>query len=217
MKKQKNIKVEKIIKILNRTIEIMFTIFIIFFCLIVVCQKFFQKENSFFGYRVFTIVTESMEPVLEVGDIILVKDTDTKKIKVGDNITYQGMSDDLAGKIITHQVVNIIEENGKKIFYTQGVNTSTIDPAVYEEQIYGVVEYKFVVLSFIYKIITNTVGFILLIVLPLGYIFIIELKTIAIERNKDKENEIEKKKQDFDEIIYENKKTFIKKIYPFLF
>ena len=201
MKKQKNIKVEKIIKILNRTIEIMFTIFIIFFCLIVVCQKFFQKENSFFGYRVFTIVTESMEPVLEVGDIILVKDTDTKKIKVGDNITYQGMSDDLAGKIITHQVVNIIEENGKKIFYTQGVNTSTIDPAVYEEQIYGVVEYKFVVLSFIYKIITNTVGFILLIVLPLGYIFIIELKTIAIERNKDKEKEIEKKKKDFDEII----------------
>lgn len=201
MKKQKNIKVEKIIKILNRTIEIMFTIFIIFFCLIVVCQKFFQKENSFFGYRVFTIVTESMEPVLEVGDIILVKDTDTKKIKVGDNITYQGMSDDLAGKIITHQVVNIIEENGKKIFYTQGVNTSTIDPAVYEEQIYGVVEYKFVVLSFIYKIITNTVGFILLIVLPLGYIFIIELKTIAIERNKAKEKEIEKKKKDFDEII----------------
>ena len=206
MKKQKNIKVEKIIKILNRTIEIMFTIFIIFFCLIVVCQKFFQKENSFFGYRVFTIVTESMEPVLEVGDIILVKDTDTKKIKVGDNITYQGMSDDLAGKIITHQVVNIIEENGKKIFYTQGVNTSTIDPAVYEEQIYGVVEYKFVVLSFIYKIITNTVGFILLIVLPLGYIFIIELKTIAIERNKAKEKEIEKKKKDFDEIIQENKK-----------
>lgn len=183
----------QIIKIINRVIEIIFTIFIILFCLIVVCQRFFQKENSFFGYHVFTIVTESMEPELKVGDIILVKDTESNDIKIGDNITYQGMSDELNGKIITHKVVNLIKENDKNIFYTQGVNTSTIDPAVYYEQIYGVVQYKFIVLSFIYKIITNTVGFIFFIVLPLGYIFVMELKTIVVERNKAKEIEKESK------------------------
>lgn len=189
MIKKENIKMDKIMKIINRIIEIIFTVFIILFCLIVVCQRFFQKENSFFGYRIFTIVTESMKPELEVGDIILVKEVESNEIKIGDTITYQGMSDELNGKIITHKVVNLIKENNKNIFYTQGVNTSTIDPAVYYEQVYGVVKYKFIVLSFIYKIITNTVGFILLIVLPLSYIFIMELKTIAVERNKAKEKD----------------------------
>lgn len=189
MIKKENIKMDKIMKIINRIIEIIFTVFIILFCLIVVCQRFLQKENSFFGYRIFTIVTESMKPELEVGDIILVKEVESNEIKIGDTITYQGMSDELNGKIITHKVVNLIKENNKNIFYTQGVNTSTIDPAVYEDQIYGVVKYKFIVLSLIYKIITNTVGFILLIVLPLSYIFIMELKTIAVERNKAKEKD----------------------------
>lgn len=203
---KKNVKIDKIIKIINRTIEIMFTIFIILFCMIVLCQRFFQKDNSFFGYRVFTIVTESMKPELQVGDIILVKEVPSDEIKVGDNITYQGMSEDLEGKIITHQVKNLIEENGKKIFYTQGINSSTMDPAVYEEQIYGVVEYKFVFISFIYKIITNTYGFIFLIVLPLGYIFIMELKTIVEEKNKAKETEIEIEKEKQRKLEEEKKK-----------
>lgn len=203
---KKNVKIDKIMKIINRTIEIMFTIFIILFCMIVLCQRFFQKDNSFFGYRVFTIVTESMKPELQVGDIILVKEVPSDEIKVGDNITYQGMSEDLEGKIITHQVKNMIEENGKKIFYTQGINSSTMDPAVYEEQIYGVVEYKFVFISFIYKIITNTVGFIFLIVLPLGYIFIMELKTIVEEKNKAKETEIEIEKEKQRKLEEEKKK-----------
>ena len=189
MEKKRNVKIDKIMKIINRIVEIIFTIFIILFCLIVLCQRFFQKEHSFFGYRVFTIVTESMKPELEVGDIILVKETPVDEIEIGDNITYLGMSEDLNGKIITHQVKNLIEENGKKIFYTQGVNSNTMDPAVYESQIYGVVEYKFIFLSLIYKIITNTVGFVLLIILPLSYIFIMELKTIVVERNKAKETE----------------------------
>lgn len=193
---KKKVRVDKIIKIINRTIEILFTIFIILFCLIVLCQRFFQKENSFLGYRVFTIVTESMKPELEVGDIILVKETQVDEIEIGDNITYQGMSDDLANKIITHQVKNVIVENEKKIFYTQGINSGTMDPAVYESQIYGVVCYKFIVLSLIYKIITNTVGFVLLIVLPLSYIFIMELKTIVVERNNAKEEELRKKEEE---------------------
>lgn len=185
MKKRK-IKVNNLFNLLKYIIEIIFAIFIVLFCLIVFCQKFFQKENSFFGYRVFTIVTGSMKPELRIGDIILVKETDSKNIKRGDNITYQGMSDDLKGKIVTHQVKNYIDENGKRIFYTKGLTSSTIDPAVYESQVYGVVKYKFIILSLVHRIITNTVGFMIFIVLPLGYIFTIELRTVLLERKRAK-------------------------------
>ena len=188
---EKKEKIEKILKIITKIFEILFTIFIILFCMIVLCQRVFNQENGLFGYRVFTIVTKSMEPELKVGDIILVKETPIDEIKKGDNVTYQGMSDDLNGKIITHQVKDYIDENGTRIFYTQGVNSSTMDPAVYESQLYGVVKYKFIVLSFIYKVITNTIGFIFFIVIPLSYVFVMELKTIVIERNKAKEKEKE--------------------------
>lgn len=187
---EKKEKINKILKITTKILEIIFTIFIILFCMIVLCQRVFNQENGLFGYRVFTIVTKSMEPDLKVGDIILVKETPIEEIKKGDNVTYQGMSDDLNGKIITHQVKDYIDENGTRILYTQGINSSTMDPAVYEFQLYGVVKYKFVVLSFIYKVITNTVGFIFFIVIPLSYVFVMELKTIVIERNKAQEKEI---------------------------
>lgn len=184
-------KIAKILKIITKVLEIIFTIFIIFFCMIILSQRIFNKDNGLFGYRVFTIITKSMEPELKVGDIILVKETQINEIKKGDNVTYQGMSEDLNGKIITHKVMDFIDENGKRIFYTQGINSSTMDPAVYESQIYGVVKYKFIVLSFIYKIITNTFGFIFFIVIPLSYVFVMELKTIVVERNKAKEKEKE--------------------------
>lgn len=186
--KDKNV-FKKILDKLGKVLEIIFVILIILFCIITLCQRFFSKNNSFFGYRIFNIVTKSMEPELKVGDVILVKDIDPKNIKRGDNITYQGMSDELKGKIITHQVKNYIDENGKRIFYTQGVNATAMDPAVYEDQIYGIVSYKFVVLSVINKIITNKVGFIVFVLLPLIYIFVVELKTIAEERVKAKEKE----------------------------
>lgn len=192
-------KVKSILSKIGTVLETIFIIFIVLFCFISICQRILSKDHSFFGYRIFNIVTSSMKPDLDVGDIILVKEIDPKDIKRGDNITYQGMSSELAGKIITHQVKNYIEENGKRIFYTQGINSDTMDPAVYEEQIYGIVSYKFKGLSFINRIITSTFGFILCVVLPLAYIFFLEMKTIAIENKNAKEKEKEEEERRAEE------------------
>lgn len=174
----------KLFNKIGNVLEVLLVVFVVILCLIVLSQRFFSGNRSFFGYRMFNIITSSMQPELKVGDIILVKETDYDKIKIGDNVTYKGMSQDVNGKIITHKVKNIIDEDGKKIFYTKGINTETVDPAVYEDQIYGVVQYKFVILSFIHSIITTTVGFILFIVLPLVYILIMEIKNMVEEKKK---------------------------------
>lgn len=189
-------KIKLILEKVGTILEVIFIAFIVLFCVISVCQRVLSKDKSFFGYRIFNIVTKSMEPKLKVGDIILVEDTDIKDIKRGDIISYQGMTSELSGKIITHQVKNFIDENGKRIFYTQGINSDTMDPAVYEEQIYGVVTHKFYVLSFINRIITSTLGFILCVVIPLVYIFILELKTIAEERSNARYKEEEIKREE---------------------
>ena len=172
----------KKVKDLSHFIEIIFIIFVVLLCSIVLCQKFFSKNHSFFGYRVFTIVTGSMDPELKIGDIVLVKSTKFDKIKIGDYLTFNGVSEELKDKVVTHEVVDILKENDNYVFYTKGIKSDLVDPAVYEEQIYGVVTYKFVVLSFIHKIITNIFGFIICIILPLIYVLITEIKTIIKEK-----------------------------------
>lgn len=161
---------EKIIKIL----EIIVIIFISFFCLISLYQKVFNNRELF-GYRIFVIVSDSMEPKIHKNDIILVKTEDYQNIKVGDIISYQGLEDSLKDKIITHEVINTMFENNSYMFYTKGTNNVTVDPVVYQDQIYGVVKYRFIVLSLISRVIRTTVGFILLIIIPLGYTFISEI------------------------------------------
>lgn len=173
---------DKIIKIL----EIVIIIFISLFCLISLYQKVFNNKELF-GYRIFVIVSDSMEPKIHKNDIILVKTEDYQNIKVGDIISYQGLEDSLKDKIIIHEVINTMFDNNTYMFYTKGTNNVTIDPVVYQDQIYGVVKYQFKILSLISRIIRTPIGFILLIVLPLGYTFvaeIIDVKKLINERKK---------------------------------
>ena len=167
---------EQIIK----TLEVLVMVFISIFCVISLYQKVFNN-SPILGYRIFVIVSNSMKPRLSKNDVILVKEEKYDKIKIGDMLTYNGLEDDVKDKIITHEVVNIATENGKHIFYTKGTTNFAIDPAVYEEQIYGVVQYKFVIISFLSKILRSTVGFICLIVLPLIYLFITEILDVKKE------------------------------------
>jgi len=164
-------------KIFN-IIETLVLIFSCIICTFLLLQKFVLKENGVLGYRTFVIVTSSMKPSLEIGDVILVKKMRANKIKIGDIITYQGMESDFKDKIVTHKVKNIIEEDSKKIFYTKGITNNSVDPAVYEEQIYGKVIYKFKILSFLSKIVRSKFGYVFLILIPLSLIFVKEMINI---------------------------------------
>ena len=131
-----------------------------------------------------------------------------KDITFGDIISYKGMSGDFEGKIITHKVEQIKEEDDHTIFYTRGEANTALDPAVYDDQVYGVVIYKFIFFSIISKIIRNTFGFILLIVIPLIYIYyseIIDIKDRIKEKRKLTEEEeqaaIEEENRLLDELI----------------
>jgi len=162
----------------KKVFNIIETILLIASCLIcvfVLAQKFIFKNNGVFGYSIYVIVTSSMQPDLEVGDIILDKKVDADKLKINDIITYIGMESDYKGKVITHKIKNIIEEDGKKIFYTKGIVNNTVDPAVYEDQIYGKLVYKFKLISFISKIVRSKFGFIFIVFIPLIIISVKEL------------------------------------------
>ena len=74
------------------------------------------------GYRVFNIVSGSMEPKYNVGDLIYVKEVDPQTIKVGDVITFV-LNEDLV--VATHRVVRIDSE--KSHLYTKGDANEDVD------------------------------------------------------------------------------------------
>lgn len=180
---------KKVIKKILNILKIIILILLILFALFTIYQKVFPNNPSAFGFRTYSIITKSMEPVLKKGDVILVQERNTSSYKVGDIITFKGTSGDLKGKIVTHEIVGIKLENGKNIFYTKGIQNISEDPAVYEDEILGKYIYKFKFFSLIERIMDTKIGFILIIIIPLGYIYFYEIRDIIkdIKNIKNKE------------------------------
>ena len=63
---------------------------IAFVSITIVTQRVSNNENSFLGFRIFKVETGSMIPKYQIGDVILIKEKDINKIKVGDDVTYFG-------------------------------------------------------------------------------------------------------------------------------
>lgn len=81
------------------------------------------------GFQPFAVLSPSMTPKYEVGDLVYVLPTDPEKIEVGDVLTFIANAE---GVVVTHRVVEMDRENG--CFYTKGDANDSRDgsPVVYE-------------------------------------------------------------------------------------
>ena len=84
------------------------------------------------GYGMLEVVSGSMEPTILKGDIIVI-DTDVRKYKLGDIVTFY----DSEGSFVTHRIISIVENQ----VITQGDNNNTEDDAIFMNDIVG--KYKF--------------------------------------------------------------------------
>ena len=185
----------KILKKIAKIIEVILIAIIIFISLLIIIQRFSNNEKSFLGYRIFRVETGSMVPKYLVGDVILVKEQKFEQLKIGDDLTYNGLSGNVAGKIITHQIIDIEIVNGKKIIHTKGIANSQEDPEIFEEQIIGKVITKMNILTVITKCLNNKYIFYFLGIVPLTiYIFF-----SVIRYNNRVEERVKERNKKFDE------------------
>lgn len=150
-------------------------------------MKLSGDTPSIFGYSFYYIATESMEPDLEVGDIILSKEiNDVSTLKIGDVVTYQGEVGSYANKLITHQIIEIKNINGEISFITQGTHPSaTVDPEVSSDQIVSKMIFEIPLMGKLMKVINTPIGFLILIALPLAICLISEIKNFVESCKKD--------------------------------
>lgn len=99
-----------------------------------------QKDGEprmFMGFSYFIVLTPSMQSEIPKGSFILVHQTNSQELKIGDNITF--MRD--ANTSITHKIVDIYENyenSGARGFQTKGVNNAAPDSdIVYEANVVG--------------------------------------------------------------------------------
>jgi len=188
---EKQNKKKNIFKIIKAIVKTIFFILIVGFILVVCLQRFSGNKISFFDYRMFTVISGSMKPKYDIGDVLISKKTNAKDIEIGDTISYLGMKGDFKNKVITHQVIGIEKDNnGNIIFRAKGLANLVEDPIVYESQLYGVVVYRSVILSTIYKIVATKLGFYLFIILPMVFIIGSEIVSSLLEKEEKRREKL---------------------------
>lgn len=177
----------KFIKFLLKFIKVIVWIFVLLVIFVILVQRIFNNQVSIGSYRMFTVVTGSMDPVYKVGDVVISKEVDPSTIKKGDDVVYLGEKNDFKDKIVTHRVIKIEKKDNEYYFTTKGIANDYSDPVISSDQIYGKVVYKPVVLSFLSGILNTKLGFYLLIFVPVAFLIFLEI----LDYIKRKEGELD--------------------------
>ena len=197
-------------KLVKKIFSIFCTIFFVLstiFLISNVSNRGSNKPNDIFGYYVFVVVSDSMDPTLKVNDIFLSVKTD--EIEEGDIITFLEDDGPLKGELITHRVETIDKSGEEYIYYCRGDKEGApLDNGITKDQIVG----KYVTIipgvSWLYRVMSTGIGFFLIIILPISAIFITEIIDLI---KKLKKNDEEDKKQNYlDELKDQIKKELSK-------
>ncbi len=80
-----------------------------------------SKPPSLFGYVPLTVLTDSMSPLIDAGDMIFIEEVDITSIKLGDVICFKDPESN-SGKLVTHRVVTepYKNEKGELVVRTAG-------------------------------------------------------------------------------------------------
>ena len=191
----KKITENPVLKLINNIVYVILFLIVASVLFVVILQRASNNAIALGGVRVFNIISESMIPKYNIGDVLVVKSIEPQNIKVGDDIAYIGQESTVNQKIVTHQVIKIDYENGEYIFHTKGIANILEDPLVHQNQVFGKVVYKIWILSFISKILSNVYVVFFGIFVPIVVlIFWTILKLKGLVEVEEYEEEIKPKK-----------------------
>ncbi|RHA79550.1 signal peptidase I [Eubacterium ventriosum] len=209
---------EKVKKVVGIVINVILWLFVVFAALTTVVVFTGTSNNgvgNLFGYMPFSIQTQSMEPTIKAGDVVIGKEVDFNTLKEGDIITYWTTVDEQ--KILnTHRITKVIS-NGKgsvPSFKTKGDNNQIEDEyTVAAADIVAKYNSKISGLGKAVDLLETQKGFFICIVLPLILFFLYQLyhfiKVIVTVKQENaglsKEDEEELKKKAVEEYLAKQK------------
>lgn len=114
---------------------------IISICLLIVSsshQRFREQLSEVCGYTPLVVLSDSMYPTIEAGDLLLIRSIGEEMPEIGDIIAFYDASAETR-MIITHRIVDVIyAQDGEVSYITQGDGNNSPDrDAVQQENIIG--------------------------------------------------------------------------------
>ena len=168
MVKEKTSTAHKILTIVG-TVLCIILIPILLINITLIAKSYINKDEvpSIGGTFPLIVLTDSMYPDIKSGDLIICNTAEAEDVKVNDVISFF----DPAGNgtsIVTHRVIEIVEEDGEILFRTRGDNNNTEDKElVPAENLVGVYKMRIAGAGHIAMFMQSTAGLIVCVVLPI--------------------------------------------------
>lgn len=170
-------------KYIPNTFCIVIAIFIILFIFSFMIEGYDYNKVPVLGkYKLMHVLTGSMSPAIEAGDIILTKAVDFKDLKEGDIITFRvGYR-----TLITHRIVRV-NNNGSFVTKGDANNTEDIDLKIDKTNIIGKYFFKIPKGGYILRFIQSPAGLIIFILIPAAILIWGEIRSYNKEFKKQEE------------------------------
>ncbi len=144
------------------------------------------------GLQVFTVLSGSMEPEYHTGSLIYVRKVDTKKLEVGDDITFMVNEDTIA----THRIVEILpDETDPTVirFRTQGIANKDPDGTpVHYKNVIGQPIFTIPYLGFLSAYIQEPPGTYVAVAVGAILLILVFLPDLLFESEEEKQKKAEK-------------------------
>lgn len=133
-----------------------------------IARSYINKNEvpSFGGKTCFIVLTDSMYPDIQSGDLIICDVAKAEDVQLGDVISFF----DPAGNgtsVVTHQVIEILSEDGLQ-FRTKGINNNTEDrELVPAGSVIGVYQFRIPSAGNVAMFMQTTAGLIVCVILPM--------------------------------------------------
>lgn len=118
---------QKAIKVVKTTVGILLCVALIPLLvanITIIINSYVNPDEvpSFLGYKPFIVLSDSMNPVINSGDLVITKETEAGALNVGDIISYRS-----GDSVVTHRIAEITETDGALSFITKGDANNTED------------------------------------------------------------------------------------------
>ena len=169
----------RVLKIISSAIFTILVIIIVLISVYIVRVKILADNDKLGDVKLnfYTILSQSMYPTIEAGDVVVTYKNSNNLYNKGDVITF--ISSNNGGVTITHRVKEVYSLNDQISYKTKGDNNNTSDHEVIpSKSVLGKVVLKIPKIGFIQQFLVSKTGWIVAVVLPALGIIIYDILKI---------------------------------------
>lgn len=133
MNKETTSPMHKALTVLGTVLCVILIPILVINCTLIIKSYTSEEVPSVGGYLPLIVLTDSMYPVIESGDLIICHTAEAEDIAEGDVIAFFDPAGN-GSSIVTHRVLEVTEKNGELAWRTKGDNNNAEDRLLVEAE-----------------------------------------------------------------------------------